>query len=136
MIRGGPTHCSRGMLDGTQYVQPVDMHTKVSILLLSQDLEYPPSGGPALEGGVGKRLAEDDVDNLFPEEELPALVILDYAGYSRSGGRAGLGVGALQVPDDGHDLCLAQGSELGVRGGLNRLGQGITAAGGAASVST
>lgn len=122
------------MLDGGQDVLPVDMHAEVCILLLGQDLEDPPPRGPALEGGVRQGLAENDVDDLLSQKQLPAPLVLDDAGDGGGGGRPRLGVGALQVPDDGHDLCLAEGSQLGVRGRLDGLGQGVAAAGGAASV--
>lgn len=96
------------MLNSRQDIKPVQMNAKVGILLLRQHLEDPPARRPTLEGRVGEGLAEDDVDDLLPQEELATPLLLDDARDGGRGGGASLGVGALEVADDGQDLGLAQ----------------------------
>lgn len=111
------------------------MDTKVGFLFLSQHLQDAPAGGAALEGGVCEGLGQDDVDDLLAQEQLPALAVLDDVGDGGSGGGARLGIGVLEVGEDGQDLGLAQGGQLRVRGRLDLLGDGVASVGGAAAVA-
>src|SRR5688572_5681891 len=102
-----------GMLNGSQNIDSVQVHAKVCLLLLGQDLEDVPAGGAAVDAVVGEGLGEDDVHDLFPEKQLPALGILDDVGDGAGSGRPGLCVGALEVLQHWQDLALTELGELG-----------------------
>ena len=115
--------------DGAEDVLAVEVDAEIGLLLVGEGLQDPPAGGAALKGGIGQSLAQDGLDDLLPEEELAAAGILDDGRDGAGGGGAGLGVGALQVADDGENLGLAEGGELGVRRRLDGLGDGVLAGG-------
>ena len=108
------------------------MDTKVRLLLLYQNLENTPASSPALERRVGQSLAQDGVDDLFPEKKLAAAAIADDAGDGGGGGGALLGVGALQVLDDGKNLFLAEGGQFRVGRWLDGFLQRVLTVGDAA----
>lgn len=125
MSKKWPAYCFGSMLDGSKDIEPVQVNAEVCILLLGQDLQDPPASSPALDGRVGQGLSEDSVDDLLAQQQLAALGVLDDVGDGRGSSGASLGVGTLEVLDDGQDLGLTQGSEFWIRGRLDGFDDGV-----------
>ncbi len=117
------------MLGSTQHIASPQVDTEIALLLLRELLEDLPAGSAALEAGVGERLGQDNVDDLFPEQQFPTPRVLDDIGYGLGGGGPLLWLRTLQVLDDGQDLFFAEGHQLRIRQRLDRLRNGVRALG-------
>lgn len=74
------------MLHSGQYIEPEQMDAKVALLLGSDNPQNLPASSTAVEAGISQGLGEKDLNNLLPQQQLAALVVLDNVGNRAGGG--------------------------------------------------
>src|SRR6188474_1135547 len=105
---GAGTYRPRRMLERSQNVQSVKVNTDVGLFLLGKDPEDLPASGASINAVVGEGLCEDDVDDLFAEQQFSALGVSDNVGDGSGGGCPRFPLGALEILDNWENLALAE----------------------------
>lgn len=90
------------------------MDAKIGFLLLGQDAQNLPSGRAVFEPRVCQRLTKDNMDDPLTSQELATPGVANKIGHGGRGGRAGLGIRALEVANNGEDGLLTQCRQLRV----------------------
>jgi hypothetical protein len=117
------------MFESGENVKPVKMDTKVCLFFLGENTEDLPAGSAPIDAAVGEGLCEDDVDDLFAEQQFSALGISDNIRNGCGSCCPGLHLGALEVIDHGENLALTKGGKFRIRWWLDGFGDGVRTVG-------